>query len=93
MSSSATNTNSSSPVAVDARITDDVLCVELSVGRSLSVPLLWFPRLFHASPAERSIWEWIGAGSGMHWPELDEDISIESLLAGRRSAESQESLK
>lgn len=74
-------------------VTDDTLSVELSDGRSLSVPLAWFPRLVHATPAERSNVRLIGRGHGMHWEDLDEDISVEGLLAGRPSGESQASLK
>lgn len=73
-------------------VTPDTLSVELSDGRSLSVPLGWFPRLLHGTPGERARWELIGRGSGIHWPELDEDISLEGLLAGRSSGESQQSL-
>jgi hypothetical protein len=71
----------------------DTLSVELSDGRTLSAPLAWYPRLVNGSPRERSRWRLVGAGRGIHWPDLDEDISLESLLAGRPSAESQESLK
>lgn len=78
---------------MDVQISDDSLSVELQDGRTVSVPLSWFPRLRHATVAERQTWEFIGSGSGIHWPQLDEDISIESLLAGRRSAERQESLQ
>ena len=74
-------------------VTADTLCLELSDGRSLSVPLAWFPRLLHGTPEERGHWELIGRGSGIHWPDLDEDISLEGLLAGRSSAESQQSLE
>ncbi|MCP5518708.1 MAG: DUF2442 domain-containing protein [Verrucomicrobiales bacterium] len=74
-------------------VTADALCVELSDGRSLSVPLAWFPRLLHGTPAERGQWELIGRGSGIHWPALDEDVSLKGLLAGRSSAESQPSLE
>ena len=74
-------------------ITDDTLSVELSDGRSVSVPLAWFPRLLHGTKVERERWRLIGKGEGIHWDGLDEDISTESLLAGRRSGESQESLK
>jgi hypothetical protein len=58
--------------------------VELVDGRSLSVPLPWYPRLVHATPAERENWRLIGRGEGIHWPELDEDISVAGLLAGKR---------
>ncbi len=81
------------PNAERVSVTDDTLSVELSDGRSISVPLTWFPRLLHAGPQERSQWRLIGKGQGIHWESLDEDISIESLLAGRRSAESQTSFK
>lgn len=79
--------------AEDVTITDDVLTVELSDGRSISAPLAWYPRLMHGTPEERSHWRLIGGGSGIHWPSLDEDISVENLLAGRASGESQRSLK
>ena len=81
------------PLATDLRVSTDSLEVELLDGRTLSVPLIWFPRLLHASPAERRNWRLIGRGGGIHWPEIDEDISIEGLLAGRTSGESQSSLR
>ncbi len=81
------------PVADSVTVTDDTLTVELSDGRSLSVPLAWFPRLVHATPAERKNWRLIGRGHGIHWNKLDEDISIEGLLAGKPSGESQASFK
>jgi hypothetical protein len=71
---------------------EDSLTVRLDDGRSLSVPLAWYPRLLHGTQAERENYELIGEGEGIHWPELDEDISVEGLLAGRRSAESAASL-
>jgi len=74
------------------RIDDRLLFVQLSGGRSVSVPLEWYPRLADASPEERTRWEFTGPGLGVHWPELDEDISVEGLLRGRRSAESARSL-
>ena len=80
------------PHAVRVQVGDTSLSVELSDGRSISAPLAWFPRLLHASPAERSAWRLIGDGDGIHWPELDEDISVESLVAGRPSLETAESL-
>ncbi|MCK9376142.1 MAG: DUF2442 domain-containing protein [Syntrophobacterales bacterium] len=67
--------------------------MEFSDGRTLSVPLAWFPRLFHASPQERANWRLIGKGHGIHWKDLDEDISIEGLLIGKPSGESQTSFK
>lgn len=81
------------PVADSVTVTDDTLTVELSDGRSLSVPLAWFPRLVHATQAERKSWRLIGRGHGIHWNKLDEDISIEGLLAGKPSGESQASFK
>ncbi|HEX2094141.1 MAG TPA: DUF2442 domain-containing protein [Longimicrobiaceae bacterium] len=81
------------PDATDVRVTDDALTVDLSDGRTLSVPLAWFPRLAHATAEERNHWRLIGRGEGIHWPDLDEDISVEGLLAGRPSGESQRSLK
>jgi len=74
-------------------ITEETLTVELSDGRTLSVPLAWFPRLLHASPKERLNWRLIGKGHGIHWEDIDEDISLEGLLIGRPSGESQTSFK
>ena len=79
------------PKAVDVKITEDSLTVELSDGRSVSAPLAWFPRLLHANTKERKHWRLIGNGHGIHWEDLDEDISVESLLAGLPSGESQAS--
>lgn len=79
--------------AVDVKVTDDELTVQLEDGRRLAVPLVWYPRLLHGSKRERAQWRFIGRGVGIHWPSLDEDISVEGLLAGWRSGESQESLK
>ena len=79
-------------LARDVRVENDLLVVALSDGRSVSIPLVWYPRLLHGSPAERSEWSLIGGGKGIHWPQLDEDISVDDLLAGRRSGESQDSL-
>ena len=81
------------PVATGVTVADDALVVELSDGRTLSVPLAWYPRLLHGAPAERGRWRLIGGGEGIHWPDLDEDVSVEGLLAGRPSGESQRSLK
>jgi hypothetical protein len=74
-------------------VSDDALIVDLADGRTITVPLAWFPRLAHGTPAERGHWRIIGKGQGIHWPDLDDDISVESLLAGRRSGETQESLR
>ncbi len=79
--------------AEGVEVTDDTLTAELADGRSISVPLGWYPRLAHATPDERRNWRLIGGGEGVHWPDLDEDISVEGLLAGRPSGESQASLK
>jgi hypothetical protein len=81
------------PNATTVALTDDALVVELSDGRRISVPLTWFPRLLRGAPEERNDWRLIGSGQGIHWNTLDEDISVENLLAGRRSGESQESYK
>ena len=81
------------PEALNASLTDDTLSVDLSDGRSISVPIAWFPRLLHASEQERNNWRFIGRGNGIHWDDIDEDISVEGLLAGRPSGESQESFK
>jgi hypothetical protein len=72
-------------------VTDDTITVELSDGRTISAPLAWYPRLHHGTPEERGRWRLIGQGSGLHWPDLDEDISVENLLAGKPSGESQRS--
>ena len=81
------------PEAEEVLVTDDTLQVELSDGRSLSVPLVWYPRLVHATQEERGNWELIGEGQGIRWPDLDEDLSVEGLIAGRPSGESQKSFK
>lgn len=78
--------------AINVSVTDDALVVDLVDGRTVSVPLAWYPRLAHGSTSERDDWELIGRGEGIHWPQLDEDISVDGLLAGRPSGESQESL-
>jgi hypothetical protein len=79
--------------ARNVSVGDDTLAVDLSDGRTISVPLAWFPRLLHGTPEERSNWRFIGDREGIHWPDLDEDISVENLLAGKPSAESQSSFK
>ena len=79
--------------ALDVSVTDDTLTVDLADGRTLSVPLTWYPRLLHGTPDERQNWRLIGDGVGIHWNELDEDISIDGLLLGRRSGENQKSLQ
>ena len=74
-------------------VTDDTLAVDFADGRSISVPLAWYPRLVHGTPEERNHWRLIGDGEGIHWPDLDEDISVEGLLLGRPSGESQRSFQ
>jgi len=76
-----------------AAVTEDTLTVDLADGRTISVPLAWYPRLQNGSRKERSNWRMIGKGEGIHWPDLDEDISVENLLAGKPSGESQASFK
>ena len=75
------------------KVTGEELIVELEDGRTVSVPLAWFPRLLHGSPEERANWRLIGNGEGIHWPDLDEDIEVAHLLAGIPSQESQRSLQ
>lgn len=74
-------------------VTDDTLAVDLTDGRTISVPLVWYPRLMHGTEKERNNWRFIGDNEGIHWPDLDEDISIENLLNGKPSGESQSSFK
>jgi len=81
------------PNAVAVEITAEALTAELSDGRTISVPVAWYPRLVHATARERVNWQFIGKGQGIHWDDLDEDISVEGLLAGRHSGESQTSFK
>ena len=81
------------PSAMDVQITDDTLSVDLNDGRTILVPLLWYPRLMEGLEAERNNWRIIGQGEGIHWADLDEDISIAGLIAGKPSGESQTSLK
>ena len=90
---SSTVPDISTALAQEVTITDDALVVELVDGRTVSVPLTWYPRLQAGMAAERSEWRLIGRGEGIHWPQLDEDISVAGLLLGRRSGESQDSLR
>jgi hypothetical protein len=80
-------------IAKAVKVTADTLIVELKDGRTVSVPLAWYPRLALGTPTERRRWELIGPGIGIHWPILDEDISIEALLLGLASNESAASLQ
>ena len=81
------------PAAESVTVTEDTLSVDLSDGRTISVPLAWYPRLTYASQPEQDNWRLIGKGYGIHWEDLDEDISVEGLLAGKPSGESQTSFK
>ena len=90
-------TPSATKTVVIARITevvinDDTLSVDLEDGRTIAVPIGWYPRLAHGTPQERSNWQISGAGYGIHWPDLDEDIGVEGLLRGRKSSEGPTSL-
>ena len=76
-----------------SRLGGDTLSLELTDGRSVSVPLDWYPRLLHATPEERGNWRLLGQGLGIHWPDLDEDISVEGVLLGKPSGESQASFQ
>ena len=79
--------------AKDVRLSDDTLSLDLADGRTVSVPLDWYPRLLHATPEERGNWRLLGQGVGIHWPALDEDISVEGILLGKPSGESQTSFQ
>ena len=77
--------------AMSVRLTEDTLIVDLADGRTVSVPLAWYPRLLRASPLERANHRFIGEGEGIHWPDLDEDVSVENILAGKASGEGSKS--
>ncbi len=81
------------PLAVEITVADADLTIGLADGRRLVIPLAWYPRLWHASPAERQNWQLLGDGYAIEWPDLDEHIGVEGLLAGRRSGESKKSLE
>ena len=81
------------PNARSVTITEDTLSVDLNDGRTISVPLAWFPRLLHSTLKEKNNWRLIGKGLGIHWEDIDEDISVEGLLEGKPSGESQTSFK
>ncbi len=91
MSSSTVDTGAA--VAIGVRVSRDSLSVELADGRTIAAPLAWYPRLAHGTVKERKTWRLVGRGRGIHWPDLDEDISVANLLSGQRSGESQASLK
>lgn len=81
------------PRAVHVSVTEDTLSVDLEDGRSVSVPIGWYPRLAHGTSAERANVQIAGAGLGFHWPDLDEDIGIEGILLGKQSNESSQSFE
>jgi len=91
MSSSAVESRVA--LATGVAVSEDTLSVELADGRTIAAPLAWYPRLSHATAQERNSWRLIANGRGIHWPALDEDISVDNLLAGQPSSESQSSLK
>ncbi len=79
------------PNVQEVTVTSDTLSADLTDGRTISVPLAWFPRLLYSTQEERNNWRLIGGGRGIHWEDIDEDISVEGLLAGKPSGESQSS--
>ena len=81
------------PRAGNVIVTDESLTVELDDGRTITVPLAWYPRLLHASQQEKNSWRLIGKGRGIHWEAIDEDINVQGLLAGSPSGESRASFK
>lgn len=81
------------PRIVNVTVTDETLSADLEDGRTISVPIGWYPRLAHGTPAERAAFQISGGGYGIHWPELDEDLGVEGLLLGKRSNESASSFK
>ena len=81
------------PTVLRIGITEDSLSVDLMDGRTIIVPIVWYPRLWHGTPEERNNFEIIGDGMLLHWPDLDEDLRVDGILAGRRSGENQKSLK
>jgi len=87
------STLTSEPQATDVTVNDDELAVDHIDDRTIIVPLVWYPRLVHGTSKERKKWRLIGQGEGIHWPDLDEDISVHNLLAGQPSGESQRSFQ
>lgn len=79
------------PLAIDVQVDDEKLMVDLADGRTLAIPLVWYPRLWHGSKDERQNWRLLGDGYAIEWPDLDEHIGVEGLLAGHRSGESERS--
>jgi hypothetical protein len=79
--------------AQNVRVTDDTLVMDLTDGRTISVPIVWYPRLLQGTPEERNHWWLIGQGEGIYWPDFDEDINVQHVLLGKLSPESQASLQ
>jgi Protein of unknown function (DUF2442) len=90
---SSSTVESRMALATAVKVSEDTLSVELADGRTIAAPLAWYPRLAHATAEERNSWRLIARGQGIHWPAIDEDISVANLLAGQPSAESQSSLE
>jgi hypothetical protein len=91
MSSSTVETREA--IAVSVKVSENTLSVDLADGRTIAAPLAWYPRLAHGTAEERATWRLIGGGRGIHWPGVDEDVSVANLLAGLPSSESQSSFK
>ena len=85
--------NLQEPRAQQVAVSEEALTVDLVDGRTIILPLIWYPRLWHGTQDERDHFEIFGDGAFIHWPDLDEDLSVTGLVAGRRSAESPQSLK
>jgi Protein of unknown function (DUF2442) len=81
------------PTIENVKVTGNTIRADLSDGRTIVVPIAWFPRLAHGTPKERGNWRLVGKGFGIHWEDLDEDISVENLLLGKASGESQSSFR
>ena len=90
---SSLTTEVRSMTAQSVTVSEDALVIDLVDGRTISAPLVWYPRLLHGKPEERDNWRLVGQGEGIHWPDLDEDISVDNVLMGRASGESQRSFK
>lgn len=89
---SSSKTSVAIAMATQVAVTDNSLSVDLTDGRTITVPIVWFPRLQHGTVEERNHWQLIGNGHGIHWPDLDEDIRVEGLLLGQKSSEGAQSL-
>lgn len=88
-----TSTHRNEPLAMHVEVTDDELRVSLADGRRVFAPLVWYPRLLHATQGQRQNWKLIGDGQGVHWPDIDEDLSVAGVLAGVPSLESPKRLR